>query len=56
MEKRVLKISFNKSGAGNITPKLSLPANWIKDMGINLDDREIEVTYVNGEITIKKKQ
>lgn len=56
MNKRDLKITFNKSGAGNITPKISLPALWIKEMGINADDRNIEVTYENGEIRIKKKK
>lgn len=55
MVKRELRVSFNKSGAGNLTPKLALPATWIKEMGINLDDREVEVVFENNEIIIRKK-
>ena len=56
MEIRNLKIAFNKSGAGNITPRISLPAVWIKEMGIVLEDREVEVIFENNEIVIKKRK
>lgn len=55
MEKRELRVSFNKSGAGNLTPRLSLPAIWIKEMGVDLNDREVEVVFENNEIIIRKK-
>ncbi|WP_317412659.1 AbrB/MazE/SpoVT family DNA-binding domain-containing protein [Clostridium baratii] len=55
MEKRELKISFNKSGRGSITPKMTLPAVWIKEMGINIENREVEVVFENKEIIIRKK-
>ncbi|MEG0051201.1 MAG: AbrB/MazE/SpoVT family DNA-binding domain-containing protein [Terrisporobacter sp.] len=55
METRNLKISFNKSGAGNITPKVALPATWIKEMGIDADNRDIEVNFDGETITIKRK-
>lgn len=54
MEKRDLKITFSKSGAGNLTPRLSLPAKWIKEMEISQENREVEVIYENGKITIQK--
>lgn len=55
MEKRELRVSFSKSGAGNLTPRLSLPALWIKEMDINLENREIEAVFENNEIIIRKK-
>ncbi|MGL5190596.1 hypothetical protein [Cetobacterium sp.] len=56
-ETRDLNLTFVKSGAGNITPRVSLPITWIKHMGMNLDEREIEVTYSprTKKITIRKK-
>lgn len=56
MEKRILKISFNKSGRGTKTPKLALPMTYIRDMGIVEEDREIELIYDENrkEIVIKK--
>lgn len=56
MNKRILKISFNKSGSGSITKRLTLPSSIIKDMGITEDEREVEMIYDENEkeITIKK--
>lgn len=56
MEKRILKINFNKSGRGTKTPKLALPMTFIKNMGISEDNREIELIYdeEKKEIIIKK--
>lgn len=57
MEKKDLKISFNKNGTGSLTPKIALPKKWTDKMNITLEEREIEV-YFNEEtkeITIRKK-
>lgn len=58
MNKRILKISFNKSGSGSITKRLTLPSSIISDMGITDKEREVEVIYDDStkEITIKKYQ
>lgn len=58
MEKRILKISFNKSGRGTYTPKLALPISYINSMGITQDEREIEVYFDDEkkEIILKKLQ
>ena len=45
MEARKLKIIFNKSGDGYLSGKLSIPMNWLKDMGLTPEDREVEVIY-----------
>lgn len=56
-ETRDLKMMFSKSAKGTNTPRLAFPMLWIKDMGINLDDRDTEVTYSprTKKITIRKK-
>ncbi len=56
MDKRILNVSFNKSGSGSITKRLTLPTNVVKDMGITEDEREVEFIYDNTkkEIIIKK--
>lgn len=57
-EERKLKVMFNKSGGtaskGSYSPKLSLPKAWIDEMGITLEEREVNVTFENEVITIKK--
>ncbi len=57
MEKRDLKISFNKNGTGSFTPKISLPKKWIDKMNLTQEEREIEVCFNEDtkEITIRKK-
>lgn len=57
MEKRDLNISFSKSGAGNITPKLTLPKKWIDKMNITQEERAVEVEFREdtNEIVIRKK-
>ena len=58
MDKRILKISFNKAGSGSITKRLTLPSKIVADMGITEKDREIEMIYdeTTKEIKIKKCQ
>lgn len=57
MEKRELSISFSRSGAGNFSPKITLPKKWIDEMKITQEDRKVEVFFNENtkEITIKKK-
>ena len=56
MEKRILNISFGKSGKGSVSCKLSVPTKWVKEMGLTEDDREVEVTFKDNIITIKKRE
>lgn len=43
------KVSFNKSGTGGITPKITLPSKWLERMGITEDEREVEMEYKESE-------
>ena len=45
MEERKLRINFNKSGNGSISPKLIIPITDLRDMGITPEDREITYYY-----------
>lgn len=56
MEGRKLNVSFGKSGAGSISPKLSLPVTDLRDMGVTPEEREIIYYYdkKNEQIIIKK--
>lgn len=42
-------VSFNKSGTGGITPKITLPKKWLDKMGITEDEREVEMEYKESE-------
>ena len=56
MEGRKLNVSFGKSGAGSISPKLSIPVTDLRDMGVTPEEREIIYYYdkENQQIIIKK--
>ena len=58
MKDRTLKIIFNKSGSGSITPKMNVPIRWLKDMGVNEQEREVVAEYdeERQQIIIKKKK
>lgn len=55
---RYLKIMFNKSGGNasknSYSPKISIPKNWLDEMKISLDEREVKVTFDGTKITIEK--
>lgn len=58
MEKRVLKVSFFKSGSGSISPKLNIPKSFLDKIGVTQEDREIEITIdeKTSKIIIEKKR
>ncbi|WP_147384118.1 AbrB/MazE/SpoVT family DNA-binding domain-containing protein [Fusobacterium pseudoperiodonticum] len=58
MEKRVLKVSFFKSGSGSISPKLNIPKSFLDKIGVTQEDREIEITIdeKTSKIIIEKKK
>lgn len=54
MENRWLNITFNKSGSGSISTSIRLPITWIKELGIDAENRKVEVEFNGKEIIIKK--
>ena len=56
MQKRRLKLSFNKSGSGSMSASMRLPITWIKRMNIDPENRELDVKFIGTKITIKKAE
>ncbi|MGL5949838.1 MAG: AbrB/MazE/SpoVT family DNA-binding domain-containing protein [Cetobacterium sp.] len=58
MIKRILKVSFFKSGSGSISPKLNIPKSFLDILDINQEEREVEVQVDEDtkEIIIRKKK
>lgn len=56
MECKNLSISFNKGGSGGVSPRISLPISFLRDMGITENQNTISVYYNKNskEIKIKK--
>lgn len=59
MERRLGKIIIHASGGtaakGANTYKLTLPSAWVKKMGINELDRDVELSFDGSTITIAKR-
>ena len=59
MERRQGKIIIHASGGtaakGANTYKLTLPSAWMKEMGINESDREVELSFDGSIITIARR-
>ena len=43
--KRILKVLWNKSGSGSISPRVLIPIGWLRDMGVSDKDLEIKAIY-----------
>ena len=58
IQERVAKVSFNKSGGtakGNaITNRVTIPRNWIKQLEITEEDREVKLILDDNKIIIEK--
>lgn len=54
-----LKRKFCKAGGtaskNAVSPKLNIPMAWLKEMGINPEDKEITLTFDGKKIIIEKK-
>lgn len=55
-EERNLKISFTKSGSGSESTRISLPITWVRELGIDKDNREVIAIIEDGKIIISKKK
>lgn len=57
MKTKINNVSLAKSGKGNITPRLSIPHSWLKEMKITEEEREVLLTFdeEGKRIIIEKK-
>ncbi|MPU14959.1 PemI [Acinetobacter baumannii] len=49
------KITFNKSGSGSKSGRLTIPTVFLELMKITEDDREVEINFKGGKLIIEKK-
>lgn len=58
METRKRNIMINKAGGGSgpntLNYRISLPAPWIREMGITEENREVEIKFDGENIIITK--
>ncbi len=56
MEERKVKLILNKSGNGNINPRIPIPFSWFKILGFNEEDYEavIMLDEENKELKVRK--
>lgn len=56
MEERELRVIFSKDGRGATNTKITLPVKWVRNMGVNPEQREVILQYdeENEQIIIKK--
>ena len=47
-------ITFNNSGSGSKSARLTIPAALIELMNITEDERKVDITYENGKLIIEK--
>lgn len=49
------KVTFNKSGSGSISGKVTIPTNMLQALNITQDDREVVISLIDNSIIIQKK-
>ncbi|MGL5620819.1 MAG: hypothetical protein ACRCZO_01125 [Cetobacterium sp.] len=56
MNKKYVKTLFSRSGNGVLTTRVSIPIQWLLDLGVTVENRDLELNYdkKNGQIIIKK--
>lgn len=53
MEKRKARLIVNRGGSGSSTFRATLPTNWIREMGLNEDVRDIMLSYNGNKIIVE---
>ncbi|WP_343349199.1 helix-turn-helix transcriptional regulator [Terrisporobacter petrolearius] len=48
-----VNVILGKSGTGSDTAKISIPVTWLEDMGINEDNRSVNISYIDKKIIIE---
>lgn len=56
MEKRKVKVMFQKSGSGSLSTRLAIPKKWVDEMGISVEDRNVAIEFDGETIIIKKME
>ena len=51
---KINKVLFNISGKGDTTTKVSVPFQWLQDIGISESDRDVKLTKKKNKIILEK--
>lgn len=55
MEEKKVKLILNKSGNGNINPRIPIPFSWFKQMGLDENNYEVNIMIdENNRLIVKK--
>lgn len=50
------KITFNKSGSGSKSGRLTIPSALLEILNITEDERDVEITFQDGKLVIEKSK
>lgn len=49
-------VQFHKSGSGNISTRLSIPASWLAEIGVTEKEKNVIIEKKEKEIIIYKEE
>lgn len=50
------KVTFNDNGQGTINARIVIPAEFVSLLGITQEEREVDITFKEKSIIIKKHE
>ena len=53
---KINKVLFNISGKGDTTTKVSVPFQWLQDIGITAENRDVKLTKKKNKIILEKAE
>lgn len=53
---KINKVLFNISGKGDTTTKVSIPFQWLQDLGITAENRDVKLTKKGKKIILEKAE
>ena len=53
-EIREIKITLARSGNGSLSPRITLPTKWIRELNITEESRNMKVSFDGEKIIIEK--
>lgn len=56
IKKVVKNVTFVKSGSGHLTPRITIPIEWAREMELSENEKEVELTFDSEtkELAVKK--
>lgn len=56
LESRELRLSYNRSGAGNISARVTIPITWAREMGLSQEFPAVIASFDGEKITIETNE